>query len=339
MIVTAHKTANRRPAGSLPMTIIGGFLGAGKTTMLNALLADGSVRCAVLVNDFGPLNIDARLIASHGGRTIALTNGCVCCSIGGDLAGALGDVLDCGIPFEHVIVEASGVGSPQRIAETAWVDPAFRLEGIVVVADASRIDAQLADARIGDLIAQQIGEADLVVLNKCDLVEPDRREQVRVQMRALNSRAPMIETAHAQGLALAVLASDRAPERQSAAKPADHEWRFVRFEYRRSRAFELAGLEAILDDLPDDLLRLKGFCSIAGDRPPQLLQALAGRWALSGSAQPSSSGINLAGVGLRGLHIEALTARFDAALASATSTSPLPMCEIDGLLATHKDFD
>ena len=337
MSMTEHQTNDRRPASSLPMTIIGGFLGAGKTTLLNALLADGSVRCAVLVNDFGPLNIDARLIASHGGRTIALTNGCVCCSIGGDLAGALGDVLDCGVAFEHVIVEASGVGSPQRIAEMAWVDPIFRLEGIVVLADASRIDAQRADPRIGDLVAQQIGEADLVVLNKCDLVAPDHLEQMREQTRQLNARAPVIETVQAQGLALAVLASSHVPQPQSSGA-ADHEWRFVRLEYRRSGEFDQAAFESLLDSLPEGLLRLKGFCSMAGNSARHIVQAVAGRWALSEPTQPVPSGINLTGVGLRGLQIDALTARLDAALANATSTSPLPMCETDGLLAS-RDID
>ncbi|MDE0254627.1 MAG: hypothetical protein OYG32_07510, partial [Rhodospirillaceae bacterium] len=127
----------RRP---IPVTVIGGYLGAGKTTCLNHLLAaDHGLRLAVLVNDFGAVNIDAGLIAEHGGDTIALTNGCVCCAIADDLGAALQAQTERQPPPDWIVVEASGVADPARVMRLAGNWPGCRPAGTAVLADAATV--------------------------------------------------------------------------------------------------------------------------------------------------------------------------------------------------------
>lgn len=162
----------RGAKGVIPLTVIGGFLGAGKTTLINRLLADVTARrFAVLVNDFGALDIDGQLVAQHGGDTIALANGCVCCTIGDSLIETMIKVADTADRFDHVVVEASGVADPARIADLAVLEPRLMRDGVVVVIDASDVRVRAADRRVGDTVMRQIKAADLVVLNKVDIAE------------------------------------------------------------------------------------------------------------------------------------------------------------------------
>ena len=121
----------------LPVTVIAGYLGAGKTTLVNHLLRHaGGRRLSVLVNDFGKIAIDADLIAARDGDSMTLANGCVCCSIGGDLYRALTRALDRRPRADALVIEASGVAEPARLAEIARAEPDLLLAGIVVLVDA-----------------------------------------------------------------------------------------------------------------------------------------------------------------------------------------------------------
>ena len=153
----------------IPLSVIGGYLGSGKTTLINQLLTiNHGRRVAVLVNDFGSINIDAALLHSASEDTIELTNGCVCCTLSGDLFFTIGDLLDRKPPPEHIVVEASGIANPAKIAAVSLAEKALSYAGIVTVVDGKNITNQLADPLVGPQVYQQLRVADLLVVSKVD---------------------------------------------------------------------------------------------------------------------------------------------------------------------------
>lgn len=184
---------------AVPVTVIGGYLGAGKTTCLNHLLAaDHGLRLAVLVNDFGAVNIDAGLIAEHGGDTIALTNGCVCCAIADDLGAALKTQTDRDTPPDRIVVEASGVADPARVMRLAGNWPGCRPAGTAVLADAATIRERARDKFVGGLVVQQMQAADLLALNKLDLLPEEDIPALRAWVRTQAAPADLVEARFAQ---------------------------------------------------------------------------------------------------------------------------------------------
>ena len=176
-----------------PFTVVGGFLGAGKTTLVNRILRGAAgTRYAVLVNDFGAINVDAGLVAAHDGQTMALTNGCICCSLSdGFIETMLRLMADPGA-FDHVIVEASGVAEPGRIMDFARLDPLLSPDAVLALADAETLLDRLADPRIGDVVARQVAQGDLLLLNKTDLAGPEAQAAATERLRALNQDAPIL---------------------------------------------------------------------------------------------------------------------------------------------------
>jgi G3E family GTPase len=153
-----------------PTLIVGGYLGAGKTTLVNHLLRHaGGRRIAVMVNDFGELTIDADLIEGAEGSVLALAGGCVCCSFGSDLIGALQEVLQRQPPPDLILIETSGVALPAAVARSARLLPGLRIEGIVLLLDAETVRQRAEDPYVGDLVRQQLLDADLLILNKAEL--------------------------------------------------------------------------------------------------------------------------------------------------------------------------
>ncbi|WP_374574705.1 GTP-binding protein [Phenylobacterium sp.] len=279
--------------------MLGGFLGAGKTTLVNHLLrhADGR-RIMVMVNDFGELAIDADLIQSRDGETMALANGCACCSTGGDLLRALIAVLDGPVRPDHLLIEASGVADPDRLADVARADPDLRLSGVVVMVDSGRIETLLADPRIGGQVAQQLASADLLVLNKQDLAaDPDLAG--RLQPRAPG--AAVVAARHG-ALPADLVLGELAPRGAWRAKAveAGHEELFARWTLLGGAPLAEAALRDALAHIPHGVLRLKGFVVLDDGRIAQV-QAAGGPGQIEGFVPAEPSAVTrLVAIGPRG---------------------------------------
>ena len=204
------------------MTVLGGFLGAGKTTLLNRILSGAhGVRYAVLINDFGELDVDGSLVAAHGGDTLTFANGCVCCSMGDDLVGAIDRLLDGSRRPDQILVEASGVADPAPIADVATLHPGLSRDLVVVLADAETLRSRYEDRRLRDTVARQLDAADLLVLNKCDRVREGAREAIESWIRD-RACAPLVRTVGAD-IPMELLSAARVevPAPASSALPAE----------------------------------------------------------------------------------------------------------------------
>lgn len=243
-----------------PFTVIGGFLGAGKTTLVNHILRHSQgVRYAVLVNDFGAINIDAGLIAAHDGQTMALTNGCICCSLSDGFITTMLRLMEAPEHFDHIIVEASGVSEPDRIMDFAWLDPMLSPDAILVLADAEGISARLADAHVGEVVAKQIACADMLLLNKTDLAHADTVDRAETALRALNAEAPLLRCRDAVLPLDALLGGGFGHE-----APSSHQHHhaadtvFHTAGLRAAEPLDRATFEAFAEGLPTHILRGKG---------------------------------------------------------------------------------
>jgi G3E family GTPase len=241
----------------IPFTVIGGFLGAGKTTLLNRLLRDAvGKRFAVLVNDFGAIDIDGSLVANHGGDTISLANGCLCCTIGDSLVTTLLSLLETPDRFDHIVVEASGVADPGRIADLAVLEPRLTRDGVVVVVDAADVRERAADRRLSDTVMRQLQAADLLVLNKADLAGD--LAEIRDWL-AIRSTAPILEACHADLPLDLLFGLDR--HGASGSQPTTDAFASWSYEWREPVAREMV-LE-LLHDTRNGVLRAKGVLRFA----------------------------------------------------------------------------
>ena len=180
----------------LPTLVIGGYLGAGKTTLVNQMLRDAQgQRIAVLVNDFGDINIDADLIQGQSGDVLELSGGCVCCSFGADLVGSLTAVSQRSPAPELVLIETSGVALPGAVARSARLVPGLNVLGVLTVLDASSIKDRANDRYVGSTVMQQITDANLLLLNKMDLLTPFEVAQTQVWLAGLKAAAPVVTSA------------------------------------------------------------------------------------------------------------------------------------------------
>ena len=245
---------------SIPITIIGGYLGAGKTTLINRLLNHQSdlSGLAILVNDFGDVNIDAKLIGENteDDQVIGLTNGCVCCTIQDDFSASL-EILK-NRDIKHILFEASGVASPAKLrAQCSY--PGFHPTSVFVLVDATQYAHQKRDKYIGHLVQQQVGEADTLVITKSTIDDIAGSLNQSSIIRHIDD--PML---------FEDLLSAQPQLSQAFENTPDNDHAFVTTTLSQYQPVAMGTLENWLNDLPGWVTRIKGF--VLTDRGTVLVQ-------------------------------------------------------------------
>lgn len=246
---------------SVPILLVTGFLGAGKTTHINALLqADHGLRIAAIVNDFGSINIDEKLLGSASDTVIGLKNGCICCSLQGDLLRTLKQVLaQPGVP-DLIVIEASGVADPAGIVD-ALIDPVIwhsaSLDTVVCIVDAE--DIGTSDARAGDdLWLAQVKQSDVICLSRTQCVEPGVIRQVRDRMARMGKRHVFDATDAALSLA-SIMAEPRSRRDTAGTRAPIDDHRFSYLEWEQPGPIRLDAFQAAIGQVSGQILRAKGF--------------------------------------------------------------------------------
>lgn len=257
-----------------PVTVVTGYLGAGKTTLLLRIAERCGIRLAIVMNEFGRMAIDGRVLEGKSIRMIELAGGCVCCSLSGEFNAAVEELLEATRP-EWIVVETTGAAEPAALVYDIQENmPSVRLDAIVTVVDA---DAMVRFPNLGHTGREQIELADMLILNKTDLVSEDGRSNVVERIRGMNPRAAIMESERCDvGVeALFGIEHDAAAPMQ---KHKTHKIAFDYFDYTADGVLDHDAFLAFLSSLPKEIYRAKGF--VRTDKGSYLMNYVAGRHTL-----------------------------------------------------------
>ncbi len=281
--------ADTDTTAQVPVTVLTGYLGAGKTTLLNRILSENhGRRFAVVINEFGELGVDNDLVVDADEEVFEMNNGCICCTVRGDLIRIIGGLMRRKGRFDGIIVETTGLADPAPVAQTFFVDEdvkrATRLDAIVTVVDAKHLPARLKDSSEAQ---EQIAFADIIVLNKMDLVAPAEADEVERMIKAINPYAEIRRSTKSDVPLDAVIGRDafnlarileREPEFLSGEDHHEHDSEVNSVSFEVSRPIDAerfnAWISRLLQEKGQDLLRTKGILHYAGDRRRFAFQAV-----------------------------------------------------------------
>ena len=256
-----------------PITLITGPLGSGKTTLLRHILAVQSGKIAIVMNEFGEIAIDTKVIEGKNVRIAELGGGCVCCSLLGEFEAAVNEIISKIAP-ERIVVETTGLAEPEALAfNIQEALPQCRLDGVVSVIDA---DMLIRFPELGHTTRLQIEGADILLLNKIDLIEPSQIEPLETQLRQINSTAAIVRTKRCKIDPEVLFGIGH--ERKLAGPGHVHQPEFESFAFTSGKIFSRDCFEAFANGLPARIVRAKGFIGFADGG--QLFNFVAGRWNL-----------------------------------------------------------
>lgn len=280
----------------IPITALTGFLGAGKTTLLNHILTNNQgLKIGVVVNDYGDINIDSQLVAGQTDKTLELTNGCICCSLGTlELDEAIGQFAYPGSDIDYIVIEASGLAEPADLAITLREASGHhtRLDSIVAVLDAANLEA---NAQSHTTALQQIEYSDFVIINKADLVKPAEIDQIKMLITGINKRARIFTTSHSQIDVRLLLDKDAHDPRLMT--PHDH-GRHLHDDYQTvsfssDKPLDPVAFQRLVNELiPAEVYRAKGVVNLGnkGHRRKYIFQLVGKRaeltWSDWGNEKP-----------------------------------------------------
>jgi G3E family GTPase len=253
-----------------PITIVTGSLGSGKTTLLRRILDTTGRRLAILMNEFGEIAIDSRVIAGKNVQMIELAGGCVCCSLTGELEAAVQEIIDKVHP-EQIVLEATGVAEADALVyEVEDNIPLVRLDGVVAIVDAY---ASIKFPQMGYTTRTQLEAADILLINKIDLVSAEELKQVEKQARGHNGRATVFRSVRCE-MDTALLFGLGIDKREAVAPP-QHTDEFQSVVFTTIKTIDRERFSSFVESMPETVYRAKGFICFADG--PALFNYVAGR--------------------------------------------------------------